>query len=57
MVNITVDSEYYTRDDEMIQIIDYYATRVNESSIDIQLEFLHPQAVTLSVKDPDFLMI
>ena len=57
MLNITVESDYYTPDDEKIIIEDYHATRISERSIDIQLDFLYPKALTRSARDPDQLQI
>ena len=57
VLNITVESDYYTPDDEKIIVKNYFATRISEKSLDIQLDFLYPQALTKSAIYPDELRI
>lgn len=57
VVKIQVDSPFYESDEKQIQIRDYVLTRINSTAMDIQLDFTHPEELTLSAKEPDQLSI
>lgn len=46
VVNITVESYFYGDESDKVQIVDYVATRLTTTSLDIQIDFKHPDALT-----------
>ena len=56
-VNITVESEFYENESEKIQIVGYVATRLTTNALDIQLDFKHPDLLTISKTEPDRLRV
>ena len=57
LLKITVESDFYSADDENIRIEDYYATRLTKRSLDVQIDFIHPESLAQSKQDPDKLKI
>ena len=57
LVNITVESNYYETESTQVKITDYVATRLTSRALDIQIEFQHPEALTLSKAEPDMLRV
>ena len=57
ILKLRLESSFFENDEEAISIKDYYATRISERLIDIQIDFEHPELVTQSISEPDTLLI
>lgn len=57
ILKLRLESSFFEEGEEAIGIKDYYATRISENLIDIQVDFEHPELVTQSISEPDTLLI
>ena len=55
VIGLRVASSFYEKGSEEINIDDYYLTKIDERTLDIQIDFQKPLRITQSIKEPDSL--
>ena len=57
LLDLTVHTDFYDEQLEMVEISRYDVTRLNSWAMDIQIDFKRPESITVSTAYPDFLGI
>ena len=57
VLDMKVDSYFYTEEMREIQIRDYKLRQITEQHMDIQIDFNIPSKITQSVAEPDVLVV
>ena len=57
MIELWVESDYYSEEEEEIRIYDFTLTEISSTTIKIKLNFNMPKKITHAVSKPDELII
>lgn len=57
VIDLSVESSFYEKRSQEIEISNYTATRLTNSALDIQVYFTWPLNITRSVAEPDDILV